>query len=636
MNEWKQLAAKRLLACLLAAVLCMGILPADAAPAAQTGAGPQAGAEDAQADEDDYDYEVEFRYSVLSDFDDILEEKELYTDWQYLKAGEKPMEPEAFGNGSRTIIGWTLERDSRTLYDFDSEVTGDLVLYPVTDKCCLAFYMGPDESVYRYVDEGETLADIPELPKGSEAYENTGWGCWLLNDMGSYDHVPLDFATLKITRDYLVDPILKANFDYQVTFHYMSEGMFSEGVSLTDFPEVYDPENGIYKSSDRQYLKAGEKPTEPKLDNGHRKVVGWTTTEGSADLYDFGQEVTGNLDLYPVTDKYCLRFYWGDEDDEFQSEEIVYVNAGEKLAASKVPQPKRENFTFDGWYGVDYDSDDLDWTMKFDVANTLFRGDRALRAKWKAGATAPDSGAEEKVTSVTLSAPSLVIPKGKSQTLSAATAPLKNAAITWKSSDESVATVSNGTVTAKKAGDAMITVTAVGGVSASCKVTVAEVKLNAASATLKTKQSSTALKIESKYPKNDAVSSYKSSNPNVVKVSGKGKLTACKKTGTAVITVTMKSGATAACKITVQKGKVTTKKLVMNVKKLTLKKKKSATLSVTRNPVTAAEKITWSSSDKKVATVTGKGKVTAKKKGKAIITAKTSNGKKATCRITVK
>jgi hypothetical protein len=59
---------------------------------------------------------------------------------------------------------------------------------------------------------------------------------------------------------------------------------------------------------------------------------------------------------------------------------------------------------------------------------------------------------------------------------------------------------------------------------------------------------------------------------------------------------------------------------------------KTYTLSVSGT----SKKITWSSSNKKVATVSSKGKVTAKGKGTATITAKTSTGDKVTCKVTVK
>lgn len=161
------------------------------------------------------------------------------------------------------------------------------------------------------------------------------------------------------------------------------------------------------------------------------------------------------------------------------------------------------------------------------------------------------------------------------------------------------------------------------------------VKLNASSIKLQVKKSTSAVKVKSRYPANDTVKSYKSSNTKVATVDKKGKVTA-KKKGKATITVTMKSGAKAKYTVNVQKGKVTTKSIKLNKSSCTLKKGKTLTLKVTRNPITATEKITYSSSKKKVATVNSKGKITAKKKGKATITVKTSNGKKATCKITVK
>ncbi len=69
--------------------------------------------------------------------------------------------------------------------------------------------------------------------------------------------------------------------------------------------------------------------------------------------------------------------------------------------------------------------------------------------------------------------------------------------------------------------------------------------------------------------------------------------------------------------------------------KATLTKKKGKTHSVQLKVQWQAGKITWKSSNKKVATVSSKGKVTAKKKGKATITAKVA-GKTYKCKVTVK
>ena len=151
------------------------------------------------------------------------------------------------------------------------------------------------------------------------------------------------------------------------------------------------------------------------------------------------------------------------------------------------------------------------------------------------------------------------------------------------------------------------------------------VKLNAKSIPLKVKQSTTAIKVTME--KGDSIASWKSSKSKVATVNSKGKITG-KKVGTAKITVTLKSGVKATVKVKVQKKEVTTSKLSVTGKtskigkKLTLKKGKSAALAATVTPITSKQKVTYKSSNKKVAAVTSKGKITAKKPGKAKITVK--------------
>ena len=127
------------------------------------------------------------------------------------------------------------------------------------------------------------------------------------------------------------------------------------------------------------------------------------------------------------------------------------------------------------------------------------------------------------------------------------------------------------------------------------------------------------------------------SNKKIVSVTVKnGKLQIkAKKKGKAVITITDENGQVSKVTVEVKKS-VPLKKLSLNKKKVTLKVNQKEKLVVTKNPVTAVTKLKWSTSDKKIATVDQNGKVKAKKKGKATITVKASNGKKARCKVTVK
>lgn len=76
--------------------------------------------------------------------------------------------------------------------------------------------------------------------------------------------------------------------------------------------------------------------------------------------------------------------------------------------------------------------------------------------------------------------------------------------------------------------------------------------------------------------------------------------------------------------------------ITLNYSKYALTVGQSKTLVASTSPESAAKNVTWYSSDSKVATVNKNGKVTVVKAGTATITAKTANGLKATCKVTVK
>lgn len=115
---------------------------------------------------------------------------------------------------------------------------------------------------------------------------------------------------------------------------------------------------------------------------------------------------------------------------------------------------------------------------------------------------------------------------------------------------------------------------------------------------------------------------WSSNNKKVATVNSKGKVTA-KNKGTATITAKVGSKKYK-CKITVESPSI-------NKTKVNINQGKTYTLKVKGT----SRKVTWSSSNKKIATVNSKGKVSAKKKGTATITAKVGS-KKLKCKVTVK
>ena len=129
--------------------------------------------------------------------------------------------------------------------------------------------------------------------------------------------------------------------------------------------------------------------------------------------------------------------------------------------------------------------------------------------------------------------------------------------------------------------------------------------------------------VKSTIKKPNGKTTYASSNAKVAKVDGKGKITALKK-GTATISVT-NNGITENIKVTVKEPK-------LKCKAKTLKVKKAFQIKITGKN----GKQTFKSNKPKIASVNKKGKVTAKKKGKAVITIKTNGGYILKLKVTVK
>ena len=181
-----------------------------------------------------------------------------------------------------------------------------------------------------------------------------------------------------------------------------------------------------------------------------------------------------------------------------------------------------------------------------------------------AGCTVKVEKKQIPVTEVRLSESTVGIVEGSTYKLTATVLPentTDSKSVSWSSSNSEVATVdANGTVTAKRAGTAVITATSTNGKTAGCTVTVSkkeipitEISLDKSSATL-TEGETTTL-VATVLPENTTYGKsvkWSSSNVAVATVDLMGKVTA-KSAGTAIITATSENGKTASCTVTVNK-----------------------------------------------------------------------------------
>ena len=212
--------------------------------------------------------------------------------------------------------------------------------------------------------------------------------------------------------------------------------------------------------------------------------------------------------------------------------------------------------------------------------------------------------------------------------------------IIWSSDKEDIASVStDGTITAKSVGTAIITATTLNGKTAQCEVTVEPVPLEGIEIQ---EQNITINKGDSKdlhvnyYPDNTTDSKdveWTVSPEGIVSVDENGKITALT-AGTATVTATV-GNKTATTTVNV---KVPLNGINLSETDVTLNRPETVDLDVTLDPVDATVEdntVEWTSTDEKVATVDENGVVTPVAPGTTYIKAKVED-KEATCKITVK
>ena len=239
-----------------------------------------------------------------------------------------------------------------------------------------------------------------------------------------------------------------------------------------------------------------------------------------------------------------------------------------------------------------------------------------------------------KSTSVSLNRLSCTVYVGRTKALVATVEPedTTDKSLIWRSSNKKVATVdSKGVVKAVGKGTATITCTTRDtGKKAVCEVTVKNVKvqsikLSKQSAALTVKQS---LQLSCLFTPADTTIktvTWTSSNPKVAKVDSKGKVTAVAPGKATITCKTQYRNKTATCVVTVSLQKI--KKVSFKSDNVEVVLGTKQTLSPVISPKGATGgKLKWKSSDPSVVKVNSKGRLTAVKAGKAIITCTPADG----------
>lgn len=324
--------------------------------------------------------------------------------------------------------------------------------------------------------------------------------------------------------------------------------------------------------------------------------------------------------------------------------DFVEVNPGAEVALSVIVLPENATDKSLVWTS----SDETVATVKDGVVKGIKSGQAEITVK------TVDGGFTDKCTvniavhiqEVQLDNTSLELEVGQQLVLTPVFIPADatNKSVIWKTSDSNVADVSEGVVTAKNVGDAVITVETVSGhLTATCAVKVKPKYYPVVSIKISEYKTNILLGETYKFAATlnpsfatDPTYTWSSTNTEVLTVDQDGVVTAVN-LGTADIVVTSTDGnKTDKCTVTVDPVPVESVEIVEHVTVLTEGETHQFTATVAPSNATDPS-YTWSSSNPEVLTVDKNGMVTAVKPGTADIVVTTTDGKKTDkCTVTVK
>ena len=419
----------------------------------------------------------------------------------------------------------------------------------------------------------------------------------------------------------------------------------------TLYVEVYSPMRGI--SLDKEKIElVGREDTEQLTvlftpeDTTDPRTLGWWSSDESVAVVDQDGKVTSTGPGKCVIHVRCGTYY------AECPVEVRIPMEGIQFSFEKLTIHYGDTVVFPLYYLPEDTTDDRTATWESSnpaaaivdengAVTAVGAGETTITAKVGDFTASVAVTADIPVTGVAISQGALTLNKGQGAQLSASVLPANTTEepyITWSSDNVKVATVSStGAVTAVGAGTCTITANH-DLVGATCVVTVLSpmTGMRMDQPTLSVIERFTAKLSVSLEPADTTDRpgiTWKSDNTRVATVDAEGKVKGVK-AGTCHITASAGRFSTSATITVLPYVEVTS--ITLSRSSLTLQKSgDTATLTATIRPSNASvNSASWSSSNSKVATVDGKGKVTAKGSGTCTITAQAGN-KKASCTVTV-
>ena len=373
-----------------------------------------------------------------------------------------------------------------------------------------------------------------------------------------------------------------------------------------------------------------------------KQSSGWTLTRESDDDYNYGV-VTGTAEFDATRNRPNVQF----TKVVIEPTSISFANASETVFLGKTKtltatiNPENAHNKTITWSSSNVS---VATVSSKGVVTAKSLGTATITAKTFNGKTATCTVyVKEPVTAITLSDLTATLWVGATKTITATATPstASSTAVTWSSSNTSVATVSSyGVITARAAGTCTITCKAAdgSGISKSCAVTVKQpvtsIALSVNDATIWVGKTKTIKATVNPTNASKTTVKWSSSDPLVATVSSKGVIKAVGK-GTCIITCTAADGygTTSTCEVTV-KQQITS--IDFGYETLSVTCGTTKTLAPKIYPSDASiQTLTWKSKNTGVAKVSSDGVLTAVAPGTAKIICTATDGFKKADTITV-